>query len=312
MSQQERDFEDLVRWALHSTADSVEPSQDGLERIRGRLTRPYPLPVAWMMAVYSQAARWTRGGLDSLGSWLAPVPGSARQRRRVTRPSPSRGRRPSRVVLAAALAGAFAAAIGVGALTPPLRQAIVQTGLLIRSITSGSSGSSSRPPVSGHGRKLLPSGGAVSGMASGTGSHQQPNPANCAARQPVLATTPTSPATSATTTASPSPTACATLTTGPTAASPSPASSSSPSPTPTSPSPSPTPTSSSPSPTPTSSSPSPTPTSSSPSPTPTSSSPSLAPGSSSPSPIPSATAGLESPSAAKPASSESLGDQPRH
>jgi hypothetical protein len=292
MSQQDRELEDLLRRALHSAADSVEPSQDGLERIRSRLTTPYPLPVAWMMAVYSQAARWTRGGLSSLGAWLAAVPGSARQRRRVTRPSPSRGRRPSRVVLAAALAAAFAVAIGVGALTPPLQHAIVQTGLLIRSITSGNSGSSSRPPVSGHGRKLLPSGGAVSGMASGTGSHQQPNPANCAARQPVLATTPTSPATSATTTASPSPTACATLTTGPTATSSSPASS--------------------PSPTPTSPSPSPTPTSPSPSPTPTSPSPSLAPGSSSPSPIPSATAGPESPSAAKPASSESLGDQPRH
>ncbi len=309
MSQQDREFEDLLRWALHSTADSVEPSQDGLERIRSRLTTPHSLPVAWMMAVYSQTARWTRGGLSSLGAWLAAVPGSTRQRRRGTRPSPSSGRRPSRVVLAAALAGtAFAVAIGAGALSPPLRHAIVQTGLLIRSITSGSSGSSSRPPVSGHGGKPLPSGGAVSGMASGTASHQQPNPANCAARQPVLATTPTSPATGATTTASPSPTACATLTTGPTATSPSPASSPSPSPT----SPSPSPTSSSPSPSPTSSSPSPSPTSSSPSPSPTSSSPSLAPGSSSPSPIPSATTGPESPSAVKPASSESLGDQPRH
>ena len=311
MSQQNRDFEDLLRRALHSAAGSVEPSPDGLERIRGRLTTPYPLPVAWMMAVYSQAARWTLGGLSSLGAWLEAVPGSVRQRRRVTRPSPSRGRRPSRVVLAAALAGtALAVAIGAGALTPPLRHAMVQTGLLIRSITSGGSGSSSRPPGSR---------GAVSGMAPGTGSHPQPNPANCAAPPPVLATTPTSPATSATTTASPSPTACATLPTSPTATSPSPASSSSPSrapsspsPTPTSPSPSPTPTSPSPSPTPTSPSPSPTPTSSSPSPTPTSSSPSLAPGSSSPSPIPSATTGPESPSAAKPASSESLGDQPRH
>jgi hypothetical protein len=293
MSRPDRELEDLLRRALRSTADSVEPSQDGLERIRSRLTTPYPLLVAWMMAVYSQAARWTRGGLSSLGAWLAPAPGSARQRRRVTRPGPSRGRRPSRVVLAAALAGAFAVAIGVGALTPPLRHAIVQTGLLIRSITSGSSGSSSRPPVSGHGRKLLPGRGAVSGVASGPGSHQQPNPANCAARQPVLATTPTSPATSATTTASPSPTACATLTTGPPAAGPSPASSSSPTRAPSSPSP--TPTSPSPSPTPTSPSPSPTPTSPSPSPTPTSPSPSLAPGSSSPSPIPSATAGLESP-----------------
>ena len=303
MSQQDREFEDLLRWALHSTADSVEPPQDGLERIRSRLTTPYPLPVAWMMAVYSQTARWTRGGLSSLGALLAAVPGSARKR--------PRGRRPSRVVLAAALTGtALAVAIGVGALTPPVRHAMVQTGLLIRSITSGGSGSTGRQPVSGHGGKLLPSGGAVSGMAPGTGSHQQPTPANCAARQPGLATTPTSSATRATTTASPSPTACATLTTGPTATSPSPASSSSPAP--SSPSPSPAPTSPSPSPAPTSPSASPAPTSPSASPALTSPSPGLAPGSSSPSPIPSATVGPESPSAAKPASNESLGDQPRH
>jgi hypothetical protein len=293
MSQQDRELEDVLRWTLRSTADSVEPSQDGLERIRSRLTAPYPLPVAWMMAVYSQAARWTRGGLSSLGTWLAAVPSPARQRRRVTRPSPSR--RPSRVAVTAALAGtALAVAIGVGALAPPVRHAIVQTGLLIRSITSGDSGSTSRQSVSGHGGKSLPNGGAPS-----TGS-QQTNSANCATQQAGLATTPTSPATSATTTASPSPTVCATLTTGPTATSPSLASGSSPtptspspSPTPTSPSPSPTPTSPSPSPTPTSSSPSPTPTSSSPSPTPTSSSPSPSPTSSSPSPIPSATAGPE-------------------
>ena len=222
----DRDFEDLLRRALHSAAGSVEPSPDGLERIRGRLTTPYPLPVAWMMAVYSQAARWTLGGLSSLGAWLEAVPGSVRQRRRVTRPSPSRGRRPSRVVLAAALAGtALAVAIGAGALTPPLRHAMVQTGLLIRSITSG--GSAIHGPPAGEQYGEAP--GAVSGMAPGTGSNPQPNPANCAAPQPVLATTPTSPATSATTTASPSPTACATLTTSPTATNPSPASSPSPS-----------------------------------------------------------------------------------
>ena len=90
MSQHDRDFEDLLRRALHSAADSVEPAQDGLERIRTRLTKPYPLPVAWMMAVYSQVARWTLGGLSSVWAWLQPVPGPARQRRRVTRPSPSR------------------------------------------------------------------------------------------------------------------------------------------------------------------------------------------------------------------------------
>ena len=90
MSQHDRDFEDLLRRALYSAADSVEPSQDGLERIRARLTTPYPLPVAWMMAVCSQVARWTLGGLSSFRARLEAVPSAARRCRRVMQPSPAR------------------------------------------------------------------------------------------------------------------------------------------------------------------------------------------------------------------------------
>ncbi len=54
--QRERDYDDILRRALCTAADSIEPSGDGLERIRARLTTPRPLPSAWLMAGYSDVA----------------------------------------------------------------------------------------------------------------------------------------------------------------------------------------------------------------------------------------------------------------
>ena len=42
------DPEAALRRALHAAAGAVEPRADGLERIRHRLRRPRPLPVAWL------------------------------------------------------------------------------------------------------------------------------------------------------------------------------------------------------------------------------------------------------------------------
>ncbi len=114
MTQDHRDLEDLLRRALHSAADSLEPSENGLERVRARLATPYPMPVAWLMAAYSQVARRTLGGLESIWAWLQALPGQTRRRWRGTRPSPPQRWHPPRVSLAAALAGAaFAVAIGI-------------------------------------------------------------------------------------------------------------------------------------------------------------------------------------------------------
>jgi len=54
--QRERDFDDILRRVLRTATDSIEPSGDGLERIRARLTTPRPLPAAWLMAGYSDVA----------------------------------------------------------------------------------------------------------------------------------------------------------------------------------------------------------------------------------------------------------------
>lgn len=56
MMQRERDYDDILRRALRTAADSIEPSGDGLERIRARLTTPRPLPSAWLTAGYSDVA----------------------------------------------------------------------------------------------------------------------------------------------------------------------------------------------------------------------------------------------------------------
>ena len=70
MSQHQGDHEDFLRRALHAAADSVEPSDDGLERIRARLRAPRPRPVAWMMAAYSEMPRRAPGALDYGCVWL--------------------------------------------------------------------------------------------------------------------------------------------------------------------------------------------------------------------------------------------------
>src|SRR5271165_515446 len=45
--------EALLRRALHSAADAIEPQADGLQRIQARLQRPRPLPLAWAESVWT-------------------------------------------------------------------------------------------------------------------------------------------------------------------------------------------------------------------------------------------------------------------
>ena len=134
MNQRDRDYDELLRRALRASADSVVPAEDGLERIRARLSTPHPLLVAWMMAGFSEVASRAAAGLQSVSDWLRPMPGAARERLRVTRPGPRPGGlarlRPT-AVLAIAV---FVVAGGALALTPLPGQAISQTAALIRSL----------------------------------------------------------------------------------------------------------------------------------------------------------------------------------
>jgi len=46
------EHEAILRNALHAAASSVAPGADGLDRIKGRLRTPRPLPVAWAEAIW--------------------------------------------------------------------------------------------------------------------------------------------------------------------------------------------------------------------------------------------------------------------
>ena len=85
MRQREFDYDDILRRALRTAADGIEPSADGLERIRARLTMPRPLAVAWLMVGYTEVAlpalarAWS--ALSSLRVRLRPGSGQAAQAR---------------------------------------------------------------------------------------------------------------------------------------------------------------------------------------------------------------------------------------
>ena len=70
MTQRDRDLEESLRRALREAADSVEPADDGLQRIRARLTTPRPLLVAWIMAGYSAGASRVRSRLLAMSTRL--------------------------------------------------------------------------------------------------------------------------------------------------------------------------------------------------------------------------------------------------
>lgn len=76
MRQREFDYDEILRRALRTAADGIEPSGDGLERIRARLTTPRPLAAAWLMAGYTDLALpaltrlWST--LGNLRGWRRP------------------------------------------------------------------------------------------------------------------------------------------------------------------------------------------------------------------------------------------------
>jgi hypothetical protein len=69
MNRSDRDYDELLRRALHEAVDWLEPSEDGLERIRARLKRPRSTPVAWMMALLAWRSRLRAARSDRSRRW---------------------------------------------------------------------------------------------------------------------------------------------------------------------------------------------------------------------------------------------------
>src|SRR5215468_4076004 len=234
MSPSDRDFERHLRRALHSAVDSVEPSEEGLDRIRARLTAPHPVPITWITAGYSEVARRARAGLESCMARLRTWRAAAVEHLRAAR---SRRLRPAAVLAIAACV----AAAGVLALVPLSPQPISPTVAVILSFETGlgPADGTGAPQLNGHGAKVPSSGAGAAAPGHGKTSHSQQATARCAAATPTPAgPTPSRAASGAPSRApSPSPDSWSTPSQSP---SPSPSPSSTPS---QSPSPSPSPSS---------------------------------------------------------------------
>ena len=197
MSPSDRDFERHLRRALHSAVDSVEPSEEGLDRIRARLTAPHPVPITWITAGYSEVARRARAGLESCMARLRTWRAAAVEHLRAAR---SRQLRPAAVLAIAACV----AAAGVLALVPLSPQPISPTVAVILSFETGlgPADGTGAPQLNGHGAKVPSSGAGAAAPGHGKTSHSQQATARCAAATP----TPAGPTPSAA--ASAEPTTC--------------------------------------------------------------------------------------------------------
>src|SRR5262249_24791656 len=115
MRPQSDEFDELLRRALRAAINPIKPADDGLDRIRTRLTAEYPVPIAWIMTVCSGAARRARGGLQGTWAGLQNQGAAAVERFRAALPS---GGRPASAL---AITGLIAAAgvLALASLSPP-------------------------------------------------------------------------------------------------------------------------------------------------------------------------------------------------
>jgi surface antigen len=169
MSQHRGNDEDLLRRALHAAADSVEPSDDGLERIRARLRAPHPRPVAWMLAAYSEMPHRALGALHSGWVWLRTVLGTAHERWRAR---PGTLHRQAHLapagVATAIITAALLVVMTASALT--LRQTFVHAGVPIRGAEGSGPSGAGGPGLNGNGSQFSSGGQAVTGTTPSTPS----------------------------------------------------------------------------------------------------------------------------------------------
>jgi hypothetical protein len=232
MQQREHDYDEILRRALHSAADLVEPSADGLERIRGRLTRPHPALMAWVIVGYSCAVRPVLGflqplaarlsSLQPLAAWLRATLGPVIERFRPARPDAAHPRRRLAWLRPAAAMGTAVFVVATGAFAlRALPQVIAQSGAFIGTFHGvGPAGGAASARAYGHASPFAnPS--APQGFSPGpqTGGGQRTStcpPSKGSSTGPAPRSSPTTssptPSTSPTSTPSTSPSATATPT----------------------------------------------------------------------------------------------------
>ena len=180
-----RDYDDVLRQALHAVADAIEPADDGLTRIMHRLTTPWAVrQVALLVTDCIDLARL-------ITIWLEPAfTGTMRLRRRhhtgYRRGSSHRATRaplrPAAPWLRPALAVASAAAIvviGVVVLGP-VRQLVIRTSLNTGTGASTPAHAGAHSAGAGHRQSptanFTPTAPAPSGAASAHAGRTTPHP----------------------------------------------------------------------------------------------------------------------------------------
>ena len=167
MNQHDLDLAELLRRVLHAEADSIEPAEDGLERIRARLTEPHSTPRRLDHGRVFRVAGRVRGRTaDRSGVAAARCPAPSA---RTVPPAGPAARPAARGVASVAVLAPGRLHRGgatVFALTPLPQQAVAQAVALIRSFEGGG------PAVGGRRRR------AVSGQRHAAGRRPAPGAAH--------------------------------------------------------------------------------------------------------------------------------------
>jgi hypothetical protein len=184
MNTLDSDYDDVLRRALHAAAESVDPSADGLERIRARLSSPAPLSLASLTTWYSDVAM-------RISTWTQPAIGAAvsafwsaidRFRPEGARPGHSRPRFGWLRPVAAMGTAIFVVAAGAFAVMT-LPQAISSSGSFLQQMpwsqTSGSTGNPGTSTLQGGGTEM-PTGQGSPGIPGGALPSTSPASSKCA------------------------------------------------------------------------------------------------------------------------------------
>jgi hypothetical protein len=181
-----RDYDDVLRRALHAAAESVDPSPDGLERIRARMGQPPVLSlasaVAWCHEAGTMALAWAapliRTALDAFWSVIdrfrpaTAVPGQSGPRYGWIRPVVAMG-----TAIFIVAAGAFAVLTLPHAMSSDGNSAFFQ---LPWTHPAGSGGSGSGGNGSGLNGQ---SSSQIAGGSSAAGTYGSPSSASPASSQ---------------------------------------------------------------------------------------------------------------------------------
>ncbi len=173
VSQDGRDYDEVLRRILRDAAASVEVDDGGLEQIRARLGTPRRLAVAWLLAACAAVGAVLRRWLQTAVELVWRVAGRLRPSGSpgAAGPGPrARQRRPPRLSLlsAAAAAGAIAVLAVIGVLSPASLpgQAIHDTAALLSHLI----GERPAHPPAGSSQGGQNAGGAGSGPGTSGGS----------------------------------------------------------------------------------------------------------------------------------------------